>query len=51
MVYMDTNNTERRFVDKRELLSLENEALGLLDIDMDEVAERPFVDPKALDAN
>jgi len=39
------------FVDKRALLTLENEALGRLDIDMDEVAERPFVDPAALEPN
>ena len=40
-----------RFMDLRGVISLENQALGKLDLDMDELAERPFVDPRTLDDN
>jgi hypothetical protein len=33
----------------RDVLTLENEALGHLDLDVDELSERPFVDPSSLE--
>ncbi len=49
---MDTaTDTDRPFVSRQQLLSLENRAQGIqLDIDLDEVAERPHVGPSFVDA-